>query len=145
MSVPDPNLLELEITESSIIQNVDYARSVLRELKAVGLRIALDDFGTSHSSLAQLKALPLDAVKFDRTFIAGIGEDSSSLALLKHVTRLARDLGLQTVAEGVETQAELDICRELGCDLIQGFYFHEPMAPNAFYSLLHGNLSGVIH
>ena len=131
----NPAALELEITESSVMQNLDDALRTLRTLKSLGVRLAIDDFGTGHSSLSQLHQLELDTIKFDRSFIAGLQSEPMSVTLLSHVVGLARDLGLETVAEGVETYEQYQVCRELGLDLIQGFYFNRPMSADDFVAV----------
>lgn len=132
----DRSQLELEVTESCLVKDLDHARGLLNDLKSVGVRIALDDFGTGHSSLSQLHQLPFDVVKFDRTFVCDLEADEPSRVLLRHMVALARDLGLSTVAEGVETEAQERICRELGCELLQGYRFFKPLQASEFRSLV---------
>ncbi|MCR9279828.1 MAG: EAL domain-containing protein [Pseudomonadaceae bacterium] len=132
----DRSQLELEVTESCVVKDLDHARGLLNDLKAVGVRIALDDFGTGHSSLSQLHQLPFDVVKFDRTFVCDLETDEPSRILLRHMVALARDLGLSTVAEGVETEGQQRICRELGCELLQGYRFYKPLRAGEFRSLV---------
>lgn len=129
------NRLELEVTESSVVRDVGHARRLLDQFKELGVRISLDDFGTGHSSLAQLHQLPFDVVKFDRAFVMDLERSEPSRILLRHMVALAADLGLETVAEGIETAAQHDICRELGCDLLQGYYFHKPLSRTEFRGL----------
>ncbi len=132
----DPGVLEFEITESTVMNNPGHARDVLERLKACGLVIAMDDFGTGHSSLALLKELPVDVLKFDRSLVRGIQEDDKSRKLLQRVVEMAHDLGVVSVAEGVETPWEATFCRDLGCQLIQGFAFFRPMDEADFYAVL---------
>ena len=132
----DPQLLEVEITESSVMDQPKAARTMLQNIRDQGVRVALDDFGTGHSSLAQIHQLPLDVIKFDRAFIRYIETDQSCLTLLKHVSALAAELNLEVVAEGVENQTQADICRDLGCHLLQGFYFHRPLDSDALHQVL---------
>ena len=119
--------LELEITESSVMTNGSHALETIAELRRCGIRIAMDDFGTGHSSLGQINQLPIDVLKLDRSLIMNIEHSSKSEALLRNILSLAKDLGLETIAEGVETAAQAEICRQYGCDLIQGYYYHKPM------------------
>lgn len=119
--------LEMEITESTIIHDQTLAHTLLREFKEMGLRVALDDFGTGYSSLSQIMELPLDVLKLDRSLIQDIEHNPRSRIMVTHLTRMAHDLGLEIVAEGVETEPQIDLCRELGCDLIQGYAFHRPL------------------
>lgn len=127
--------LELEVTESSVVRDVDHARRLLEQLKELGVRISLDDFGTGHSSLAQLYQLPFDTVKFDRAFVMDLESSEPSRILLKHVLALASDLKLETVVEGIETQAQSELCRDYGCDLLQGYRFYKPLPRADFRDL----------
>jgi diguanylate cyclase (GGDEF)-like protein len=121
--------LELEITESSLITDSNHARDTLTSLRALGLTIALDDFGTGYSSLAYLRSFPLDKLKIDRAFTVGLAEDPSgeASAIVRAIIQLASALKLTTVAEGVETQAQLEALRSKGCNEVQGYYFARPM------------------
>lgn len=143
--VVEASHLELEITENAVLDNLRYAQNALHELREIGVRIALDDFGSGQSSLGHLHDLPLNVVKFDRGSIRNIEADQTNQTVLRHVTQLATDLGLETVAEGVETEAELSVCRELGCTRVQGFLLYPPLAPNELYRILHGDRSGILH
>ena len=126
----DGQALDLEITETGLLHDVDGASRKLRELRAAGLRIALDDFGTGYSSLGLLSKLPVDVVKIDRSFITGLPEDKASVTLVSSVIGLASAFGLKVVAEGVETEGQLAMLRELGCDQSQG-YLHSRPIPSA--------------
>jgi len=126
-----PDALELEITES-VIMNVDDATGVLQRLHDMGVRLAVDDFGTGYSSLAYLKLLPINALKIDRCFVVGIGDNLGDESIIQAVIGLARSLGLSTVAEGVETALQLAFLRQAGCDQIQGYYFGRPQPAEAF-------------
>ena len=123
--------LELEITES-VIMNVDDAIGVLRGLHDMGVLLAVDDFGTGYSSLAYLKLLPINTLKIDRCFVIGIGDKLGDESIIQAVIGLARNLGLSTVAEGVETAQQLAFLRQAGCDQIQGYYFGRPQAASEF-------------
>ena len=103
------------------------AISVLERLRALGVRLSLDDFGTGHSSLAYLKRLPLDEVKIDRSFVIGMAENSNDAAIVRSTIDLARNLGLEVVAEGVETEAILRDLGALSCDVAQGFFLSRPL------------------
>jgi EAL domain-containing protein (putative c-di-GMP-specific phosphodiesterase class I) len=122
-----PGRLELEITESVLLADDESAVLVLRELKKLGVRIALDDFGTGYSSLSYLRRFPFDKIKIDRTFVQESSENADSLAIVKAVIALGRSLGMATVAEGVETEAQLDIVSEQGCTEVQGYLFSVPL------------------
>ncbi|PHQ79039.1 MAG: diguanylate cyclase [Coxiella sp. (in: Bacteria)] len=121
-----PSQLLIEVTESSLIEDFDIAVSVLRELSASGINIAMDDFGKGYSSLSYLKQLPIDYLKIDQSFIRNAKAEGEDI-LLKGIISLGQALNLKVIAEGVETQQQLDLVRNYNCDLIQGFYFHHPM------------------
>ena len=123
-----PERLSLEITESVFLQDEVANLKVLRDLKALGLRLHLDDFGTGYSSLQALLKLPLDGIKIDRSLVKVTGNDGNAEHIIESVVSMARRMGCITVAEGVETKAQLNTIRELGCDFIQGYYFHKPLA-----------------
>lgn len=128
--------IDLEITESGLLHDVEGASRRLRELRLAGLRVALDDFGTGYSSLGLLSKLPVDLVKIDRSFIAGLPEDRASVTLVSSVIGLASAFGLKVVAEGVETVGQLETLRGLGCDQSQGYFHSRPVALEEFEKLL---------
>ena len=128
--------LELEITESTILHDQRLAYALLAEFKEMGLRIALDDFGTGYSSLSQIMELPLDVLKLDRSLIRDIEHNPRSRIMVTHLTRMSHDLGLEVIAEGVETQAQIDLCQELQCDLIQRYASHRPLDLPDFMKVL---------
>jgi diguanylate cyclase (GGDEF)-like protein len=131
-----PSSLQLEITESLLIRDVDKATSVLREISESGITIAIDDFGTGYSSLSVLKALPIDILKIDQSFVRDLGKDLGDNAIVEAIVNMARALALGVVAEGVETQEQLTILRELGCDEHQGYYYSRPMPADKVLSQL---------
>jgi EAL domain-containing protein (putative c-di-GMP-specific phosphodiesterase class I) len=118
-----PSDLELEITESMVMNNPEQAVNQLRQLKELGICVAIDDFGIGYSSLAYLKRFPIDSVKVDRSFVEDIPEDVNSMAIAQAVIAMAHNLRLKVVAEGVESEAQLGFLRGEGCDEIQGYYF----------------------
>jgi EAL domain-containing protein (putative c-di-GMP-specific phosphodiesterase class I) len=119
--------LELEITESMVMHDPAGAALLMEELKEMGVRIAMDDFGTGYSSLAHLKRFPIDSLKIDRSFISDLPGDSGNVAITDAIIAMARTLHLTVIAEGVETRAQFDFLRRLGCDEVQGFYFSPPV------------------
>jgi diguanylate cyclase (GGDEF)-like protein/PAS domain S-box-containing protein len=130
----DPNLLELELTESVLMDDIDDSQTIVAELKALGVSIALDDFGMGYSSLSYLKGFQLDTLKIDRTFIAELTTSEATAAIVRATIGLGKGLHLRTIAEGVETRAQADYLVQQGCDVLQGFLFARPMEPAAFLS-----------
>ena len=123
-----PEQLILELTESILVEESDFVGATLAQLKEIGVRLALDDFGTGYSALGYLKRFPFDIVKVDRSFIHGLGTDDGDSAIVGAVLGMARALGLEVVAEGVETEQQLACLTELGADYAQGFYFAKPQS-----------------
>jgi diguanylate cyclase (GGDEF)-like protein len=123
----DAHALSLEITETTLMADPDAVAETLRAIAALGVHLALDDFGTGYSSLTYLRRFPVQALKIDRSFVAGIGHDREDEAIVGMILNLTQALGLRVVAEGVESAEQLDRLRRLGCPLIQGFYFGRPM------------------
>ncbi|MCB1892907.1 MAG: EAL domain-containing protein, partial [Rhodocyclaceae bacterium] len=122
-----PEYLELEITESMVMQHVDRAIATLEELRQIGIHLAIDDFGTGYSSLAVLKRFPVDCLKVDRSFVRDIPDDVDDMAITRSIVALAHSMGLSVVAEGVETEAQREFLVECGCDEMQGFLFSKPL------------------
>jgi diguanylate cyclase (GGDEF)-like protein/PAS domain S-box-containing protein len=131
-----PDLLELELTESMVIQNAERAGKVLAEIKRLGVRLAIDDFGVGYSSLSHLKRFPIDTLKVDRSFIRDIPQDPEDKAITEAIIAMGKSLNLTVVAEGVETLEQQDFLREHACDEMQGFYFSKPIPPEQFAELL---------
>jgi diguanylate cyclase (GGDEF)-like protein len=132
----DPTALVLEMTEDIIIEDTERAIASFNALKDLGVRIALDDFGTGYSSLSYLLRLPVNILKIDQTFIAGIGHPQTGAVIVSAVTNLAHSLGLTVVAEGVETQHQHESIAHIGCDLAQGYYYAAPMPAGAISAAL---------
>ena len=128
----NPANLLLEITETSLMADVETNLRVLRRLADLGLRVAVDDFGTGYSSLAQLTRLPVDVLKIDRAFVDGIDKSQENRAVIRAIIGLGRALDLKLVAEGVENGTQLRELRVLGCHFIQGYYFYRPLEENTF-------------
>lgn len=124
----DPGLLTLEVTETALVTDPDTEAATLHGLKALGVSLSVDDFGTGYASLTYLQQFPLDELRIDRSFIASLPDDDTNDAIVGACVKLARDLGLRSVAEGVETQAQRDALLELGCDQAQGYLFSRPLA-----------------
>ena len=128
----DPRCLEIEITETMVMDNVEFTVDLLYRLRKLGIWISMDDFGTGHSSLARLKHLPIDTIKIDRSLIANILDDPRDIAITKAIITLADNLGLNTVAEGVETEHQLSCLRSIGCGEAQGYFFGRPVHAKEF-------------
>ncbi len=132
----EPNYLELEITETITMQNVDLTRSILGQLDEMGVLISMDDFGTGYSSLSYLKNFPLHTLKIDRSFVRDLTVDPYDVAIASTVVALGRGLNMTVVAEGVETQEQLEKLRSLGCDEMQGYLFSKPLPPKDAIALI---------
>lgn len=123
----DPDLLEIELTESMTMHNVARALEVMIALKSRRIHIAIDDFGTGYSSLGYLKRFPIDSVKIDRSFVRDVPQDREDCALAQAAIAMAHALGMRIVAEGVETAEQLVFLQDQGCDEVQGYYYARPM------------------
>lgn len=134
-----PEYLELEITESMAVDNPEETILLLQKLNAAGLSIAMDDFGTGFSSLSYLKRLPINVLKIDKSFVRGIVTDPSDVAIAKTVIDLGRNLGMQIVAEGVETVEQARLLQDWKCNTAQGYYYGRPVAAPECAGLLHGS------
>jgi EAL domain-containing protein (putative c-di-GMP-specific phosphodiesterase class I) len=139
----NPELLSLEITEGVFVQDAKRALIVLTELKQVGLQLALDDFGTGYSSLSYLKRFPVDIVKLDRSFIADLGQDKTSHAIVLKIIELAHLLDLAVVSEGVETAEQHKELKALDSDFCQGFHFAKPMSADMLDSFRESGHAGL--
>jgi EAL domain-containing protein (putative c-di-GMP-specific phosphodiesterase class I) len=122
-----PYQLEIELTESMLMSNTDHTRGLLRSLKDMGLKLSVDDFGTGYSSLAYLKQFALDALKIDKQFIDHLTTSTKDKAIARSIIQLGHNLGMQVIAEGVETANQVETLQQLGCDVVQGFYFGRPV------------------
>ncbi|MGA8863271.1 MAG: bifunctional diguanylate cyclase/phosphodiesterase [Gallionella sp.] len=124
--------LELEITESMVMEDPERVIDLLEKIRSLGIHLSLDDFGTGHSSLAYIKRFPIDCVKIDRAFIRDMPENADDVAIAKTIVAMAKALDLKTVAEGVETAAQLELLKSMGCDQIQGYLFSRPLPAEDF-------------
>jgi EAL domain-containing protein (putative c-di-GMP-specific phosphodiesterase class I) len=132
----DPGLVELEVTESVIIEGASGARSTLDDIAELGVGLAIDDFGTGYSGLAYLKRLPIDTVKIDQSFVRDLTIDPDDAAIVTAIVAMARGLGVEVVAEGVETEEQLAELQRLGCYRAQGYLLARPMNAAAVRHLL---------
>ena len=132
----DPSLIELELTESAVFDNIDILLDVTNKLRDVGFRISIDDFGTGYSSLNMLKDIEVDTLKLDREFFSETLNITRSNKITENIINMSKDLGMKTVAEGVETKEQVEFLRDMDCNLAQGFYYARPMPLEEFYQLL---------
>ena len=130
----DPHYLELEITESLLMQNVEQAIKTMQQLKALGIKLAIDDFGTGYSSLSYLQRFPIDRLKIDQSFVRDIPSRTSSIAIAQAIIIMAHSLNLSVIAEGVETKSQQAFLINKACDEIQGYYISKPLLPSDFYN-----------
>jgi EAL domain-containing protein (putative c-di-GMP-specific phosphodiesterase class I) len=138
----DAELLELEITESTMLANPARTKAVLSQLHALGIRLSIDDFGTGYSSLAYLRRLPIDEIKIDRSFVMGMNDEADDVAIVQSTIDLGRNLGLDVVAEGVETEEIWNKLRELGCSTAQGYFLSRPVPPEQLAEWLNAHRAG---
>lgn len=131
----EPKYLILELTESVMLQNMDYSISVMKELQQLGVKVSIDDFGTGYSSLSYLKNLPIDTLKIDRTFINNLQLDTSDIAIVKAIITMGQGLAVKVVAEGVETEEQMNLLKELNCHYAQGYYIDKPLSVEEFESI----------
>jgi len=132
----NPALLELELTESILIQNVEGVLDCVKRLKLLGVKLSIDDFGTGYSSLSYLKRFDIDKLKIDQSFVRDLGSDPDDAAIVRAIIQMARSLNLRTIAEGVETADMLHQLRVFGCDEAQGYHFARPMSADAVASYI---------
>ena len=131
-----PQLLMIEITESTLMRDPDQAVLMMQELKNIGVKLAIDDFGTGYSSLSALKRFPIDYLKIDRSFVSGLNTYTSDTAIVMAVISMAHSLNLRVIAEGVETEEQLLYLRRKSCDEMQGYYFSPPVLAAQMETLL---------
>jgi EAL domain-containing protein (putative c-di-GMP-specific phosphodiesterase class I) len=131
---------ELELTEQTLVTEIDLAIEVMNKLKILGFRFAIDDFGTGYSSLAYIKRMPIDVIKIDKSFVFGMLENHADYQIIKSTIAMVKNLNLIAVAEGVETSAQLRSLTELDCDIIQGYYFSKPIPEKELFNVLRVNI-----
>jgi EAL domain-containing protein (putative c-di-GMP-specific phosphodiesterase class I) len=130
------DLLELEMTETALMENSATALATLRALRATGLRLALDDFGTGYSSMSYLHRMPLNTIKVDRSFVQGLPQDRDSISIVRAIVSMAHSLGLEVTAEGVETPEQALLLTEMQCQSLQGWYIGRPAGVGEVTNLL---------
>jgi predicted signal transduction protein with EAL and GGDEF domain len=131
-----PELLELEITETVLMNNNEATLTALHQLRDLGVRISMDDFGTGYSSLSHLRSFPFDKIKIDQSFVRDLAERPDSIAIIRAVAGLGLSFGVTTTAEGVETQEQLDQMRAEGCTEVQGYFYSRPVPASEIGQLL---------
>jgi EAL domain-containing protein (putative c-di-GMP-specific phosphodiesterase class I) len=134
-----PWQLRLEITESSMVHDPNSAIATLQSLRAVGVQLAVDDFGTGFATFSSFKQLPVDSLKIDRSFVSGLQQDPQDTAIVHAVIAFGKMLGLRVTGEGIETAGQIEQLRALGCDYGQGYYFARPLPSNGIESMLEGS------
>ena len=136
----DPRKLQLEITESDLVEGRDHAPEILDRLALLGIKTAIDDFGVGYSSLSYLRSLRCDTLKIDRSFVHGLASDVKAAAIARSIINLAHNLDLTVVAEGVEAPEQIDFLRGAGCDKLQGYFMGKPMPAPAFRQMLQASV-----
>ncbi len=132
----EPRYLELELTESMLVDNIEKAMEIMQQLKKLGVVLSIDDFGSGYSSLSYLKKLPVDFLKIDRSFVTDIENNESDLAIISAVTDVANSLGMKVVVEGVELDEQYEILKEKGCHMMQGYLFSHPLKAEDFEKII---------
>ncbi|HUZ66644.1 MAG TPA: EAL domain-containing protein, partial [Beijerinckiaceae bacterium] len=132
----DPRRLDLELTESIVMQDLEAVANDLKQLRDLGVQISIDDFGTGYSSLSYVKRLPVDRLKIDQSFVRNLSTDPNDAAIVRAIITLGHSLDLDIVAEGVETADQLARLRAEGCDHVQGYYFGKPMPAEDFVAFV---------
>jgi diguanylate cyclase (GGDEF)-like protein len=135
----EPSWLELEITESTLMHNIDHVITIMDQITALGVSLSLDDFGTGYSSLSYLKRFPIQTLKIDRSFTTGIPFDANDCAIASTIISIGQQLRHKVIAEGVETQHQLEFLRAAGCDQVQGYLYSQPLPAGEFEVMLRGN------
>jgi EAL domain-containing protein (putative c-di-GMP-specific phosphodiesterase class I) len=139
----EARFLSLDVTETVYVRALNKNTAAFSRPRALGVGISIDDFGVVYLSLSYLKRLPADALKVDKSFISDLGEDAEDAAIVQTIVELAHTLGMKVVAEGVETEGQASLLREMGCDFGQGFYFSEPLPPEEASAFLNATNRGL--
>jgi EAL domain-containing protein (putative c-di-GMP-specific phosphodiesterase class I) len=134
-----PQCLEIEITEGTLIEQTSSFVDILKNLKSLGVKVAIDDFGTGYSSMSYLKHFPIDNLKIDKSFVWELEQDAANQAILKAIVALGHNLGLNVIAEGVETESQRDFLMSIGCDEMQGYLYSKPLPLDAIERLISPN------
>jgi len=137
-----PECLELELTEAVAMKDPEIAAQKMQELSQRGIRLSIDDFGTGYSSLSYLKRFHINQVKIDQSFVRDIGTDADDQAIVTAIIQMARSLGMSTIAEGVETDDQLEFLRARGCNQMQGYHYSRPLLPAQFEDFVRAKLQG---
>ena len=132
----DPQWLDVELTESLALKDIDHAVNQMNEIKELGVKLSMDDFGTGYSSLSYIQILPITVLKLDRSFIMYLEEDEISREIVSAVIRIAKSKKIETIAEGIETLGQAEILKKSGCDQAQGYFFGKPMPKDQFEEFL---------
>jgi EAL domain-containing protein (putative c-di-GMP-specific phosphodiesterase class I) len=135
----DPDILELEITESMVMQDPEEAVKLMHKLRAMGVRLTIDDFGTGYSSLGYLKRFPINSLKVDRSFVRDLAHSPDDIAITRAVIAMAHSLQMSVIAEGVELKEQFDVLRSEGCDEFQGYLCRPPLAENELITFVRQN------
>jgi EAL domain-containing protein (putative c-di-GMP-specific phosphodiesterase class I) len=135
----DPARLKIEITENILISNPEAAKATLNELKAIGVRVGIDDFGTGYSSLSYLREFSFDALKIDCSFVKEMEHEAGKLEIVRTIVSLGHNLGMEIIAEGVETAEQFELLCSLDCEFAQGYFFSRPLDPPAAGDLIAAN------
>ena len=128
------NTLELEITESLLMENIDFVQPLLTKVREQNVQFAIDDFGTGYSSLSYLRYLPINKLKIDRAFVMNLETNTEDVAMVKAIISMAKNLNLKVLAEGIETLPQLEILKQQGCDSFQGYLFSKPIPADDFFN-----------
>lgn len=137
----DKNLITLEVTESTLIEDINFILELLEKIKKEGIKISLDDFGTGYSSLSLLKKLPIDELKIDKSFVDDILTDKNSLSMVENIISIGKKLDMYVLAEGVETTTQKDLLTDKSCDLFQGYFYSKSLKKDELINLIKNNIT----